>query len=179
MKQRREAIILALAVVLGCCACTATDTSAYGMSLAETKSPVQLLRNESVLRLPSTQVASVESTDTSIACDGDDSIRSWESTATITLTEAASDDLELAMATLARSFEEDGWVVSPGNERESEEQAVLTSGTSAADIRLIAHEHTESSAATLTIEAAGPCVQTDGADSEEVRQLEGSAQSSR
>lgn len=156
-----------MSLALGTTACAAQSTT--GATLADTKSPVQLLRNESILRLPSTDVGTVVSTDESAGCDGDESVRRWNSTATITLSEAASQDPDAAIATLATSFEEDGWVVSPGNEREDDEQAVLTSGTSAAEIRLIAHAGVP---ATVTIEAAGPCVQTDGPDSEEVTKLE-------
>lgn len=163
--------MLPLVVILCCVACAPASPSATGLSLADTKSPVQLLRNESVLRLPAEQVGSVANTDESVACDGDDAVRSWESTATITLAADAATDPESAMTTLARSFEEDGWVVSPGNEREDDEQAVLTSGTSAAEIRLVARSQSAGTAS-ITIEAAGPCVHTDGANSDEVTRLE-------
>lgn len=169
MRIRFGAPALPLVVVLCCVACAPAAPTTTGLSLADTKSPVQLLRNESVLRLPSDQVGTVESADESVGC-GDESIRSWESTATITLAGAAATNPELAMTTLAASFEEDGWVVSPGNEREDDEQAVLTSGTSAAEIRLVASS--TGSTPTITIEAAGPCVQTDGAESDEVTRLE-------
>jgi len=167
MQRRLGPAILIISLALGTTACASTETT--GATLADTKSPVQLLRNESILRLPSADVGAVVSTDESVGCDGDESVRQWNSAATITLSTTASQDPDAAIATLASSFEEDGWVVSPGNEREDDEQAVLTSGTSAAEIRLIAHA---GSPATVTIEAAGPCVQTDGPDSEEVRTLD-------
>ena len=167
MQRRLGTTIIIAGLSLGLAACSSgTPPTA---SLADTKSPVQLLRNESILRLPSADIGSVESTDESVGCDGDKSVRRWNSAAIITLSDSAGQKPDAAITTLAASFEEDGWVVSPGNEREDDEQAVLTSGTSAAEIRLIAHAGTP---ATVTIEAAGPCVQTDGPDSEEVRKLE-------
>lgn len=167
MKPPVRAIAVALAVLLSCGACVAASDD-HALTLAQTKSQVQLLRNESVVRLPSSNVASVTSTDTSEACEGNASIRRWLSSAIIDLAAEARSDPDLAMTTLAESFENDGWVVSPGNERLSDKQQVLTSGTSAAEIRLIASVD----GATITVESAGPCVQTDGADSDEVQQLE-------
>lgn len=170
MQRHTRTTIIAALVAISCTACV--PSAPDGPTLAETKSPAQLFRNESVLRLPATDVDSVQNSDESRACDGDELIRRWVSTATITLTATASQVPDQAMATLAESFEADGWVLSPGNERLDDEQAVLTSGTSSAEIRLISYPSEDGSLATIAIESAGPCVITAGPDSEEVKQLE-------
>lgn len=171
MHRRISIALVIIAVATTCVACSPSGPPEA--SLANTKSPTQLLRNESVDRLPSADVDSVKSTDESQSCDGDELVRRWVSTATITLSQAASESTDQAMTTLAASFEADGWVVSPGNERLDEEQAVLTSGTSPAEIRLISRPGADGALATIAIQAAGPCVLTDGPDSDEVTQLEG------
>ena len=167
MPTRLVAVLLVALALAGC-------SSAPGaLTLVETKSPVQLLRNEAWYRLPEVMVKEdSETTDTSQACDDGGLMRLWRSSTVALVTNSQAPRVVLAGDNLAASFVEQGWEAA-----RSEEGAVvltvLTKQASVATIEIEAVEKTEVHRASIRITASGPCVLTAGADSDEVRTLEG------
>ena len=157
-----------LALLLAGC-----DTDAEVMlTLAESKSPVQLLRNEVASRVPQDLVQQVVNEDYSEACGADGSIRSWHSSVRLEVGAAQSADVDTLIDDLSTSFEADGWIATPGNERLEQKQAVYTRGGTAAEIHITAEDRAGVGHA-VVVSVFGPCVQTDGPDSDEVTSLEG------
>lgn len=158
--------VLAVVALAGC-ASTASGTDSE-LSLALTKSPVQLLRNEAASRVSDVAGASVRDTDDfSVSCrsaDDDPSglIRQWQSTATI---ELADDAIDTARD-LAASFTDEDWTSRSITDDAASFRVLLTKPSTTASI------HIESDASTIEIWTNGPCVDTEGAESDEVTSLE-------
>ena len=167
----RNVAPLALLLALTLTACGTEPASA--LTLAESKSPVQLLRNEVASRIPPDVVQQVVNEDFSEASGADESVRSWHSAVRLELEAADTGAVEALIDELSTSFEGDGWIATPGNERLEQKQAVYTRGGTAAEIHISADERAGVGHA-VVVSVFGPCVQTDGADSDEVTSLEGS-----
>ena len=169
MLTRIVPAVLALALLAGC------SSAPEPLTLARTKSPVQLLRNDAWYRLPEVMVKEdSDTTDASEACDDDPSgrMRSWHSSTIALVNNSQAPRVVLAGDNLAASYVEQGWAA----ERSDEGNAVLTVLTrtsSVAVIEIEAVEKTDDHRASIRITASGPCVETAGADSDEVRELEG------
>ena len=161
-------LVFPLALLLAGCG---TDTG-VALTLAESKSPVQLLRNEVASRIPQEVVQQVVNEDYSEACGTDETIRSWHSAVRLEVGASDAAAVEQLIDELSASFEEDGWISTPGNERLDEKQAVYTRGGTAAEIHITADDRAGVGHA-VVVSVFGPCVQTDGPDSDEVTSLEG------
>ena len=169
MLTRIVPAVLALALLAGC------SSAPEPLTLARTKSPVQLLRNDAWYRLPEVMVKEdSDTTDASEACDDDPSgrMRSWHSSTIALVNNSQAPRVVLAGDNLAATFVEQGWQAER-SERESAVLTVLTRASSVAVIEIEAVPKTEQHRASIRITASGPCVQTGGADSDEVRSLEG------
>ena len=109
------------------------------VSLAETKSPAQLLRNEAANRLPAAVIDQIiESEDTSVAClsEKDDPkglIRSWHSTADVLIVDDGVTSAQDLVNDLAASFEAQGWSSRSLGGNASSTSKLLDSETSLAD----------------------------------------------
>jgi len=172
--RRTLSAAAALAIVLSVASCSETET---GLTLAETKSPVQLLRNEAASRVPATLVAEVEnSSDASENCrtaetDPEGLQRSWKSSVRIVLTPEA--DLDMVLSKFFLSFREDGWEQGTYG---SDTIVEFTREGSFANIHISVREAKDDSPAELQVQVAGPCVMTDGEGSDEVTKLEVTAE---
>jgi hypothetical protein len=181
-------VIAGLAIVtlslVGLTACSTDDggtdeTGAKTLSLAQTKSPVQLLRNEAASRLDEFVVESVnESEDLSVACKTAEAdplglSRSWRSSVEVSFKEGSAWRASIVAEDLLASFEAQGWVASRGAPS-AVTYSGLKSETSAATIGLTVTNEDLATAtpAKLQITSLGPCVPTDGAESDEVKRLE-------
>jgi hypothetical protein len=156
------------------------------VSLAETKSPVQFLRNDAASRIPTAVIDNVEGTvDESVACldeakDPDGLIRSWHSSALVTIVSGSSWRIEAIVDNLIQSFTDQEWAARSLGETADFRSSMLTSKTSMAEIQVIgerpdpdATEGDESAGeVTVEIQVHGPCVRTEGSGSEEVLKLE-------
>ena len=169
MLTRIVPALLALALLAGC------SSAPQALTLARTKSPVQLLRNDAWYRLPEVMIKEdSETTDASQACDDDPTgkMRAWHSSTIALVNNSQAPRVVLAGDNLAATFVEQGWEA----ERSEEANAVLTVLTRTASVAVIeieAVEKTDEHRASIRITASGPCVSTGGADSDEVRNLEG------
>jgi hypothetical protein len=176
--------------VFGLAACAAPGADVPGeypdISLAKTKSPAQLLRNEAAARLPEGVIDEIiESEDASVAClsKGDDPtgiVRSWHSTVDVLI--AGETDVAPLVNDLVASFGEQGWVSRDLGGNASAIKKLLESEGSLADMQISGFTPNDGATSvsleesveqrTVQIEVHGPCVRTDGADSGEVMSLQ-------
>ena len=155
--------LLLITLLLALSGCASADTGE--LRLVDTKGSVQLLRNEAWLRLPAVMVKGDEETnDTSVACDESGASRSWSASTTALINNSFAPRVEGVATELIASFVEQGWTA---------EGTSLSKEGSLATIDVLTTEKTPEHRASITITTTGPCVATDGAESEEVQVLEG------
>jgi hypothetical protein len=182
-------ITLTLAGVAGC----STDSSG-ALSLAETKSPVQLLRNEAASRIPPAVIDAVSDTeDHSVGCEPESEDpaglrRSWHSNTRVTVVTGSVWRVDQVVDDIGQSFADQGWTVTPVTGDDDTHAVELTKKGSASEIRVSAHRSAVEATAepdsdvgdagadadpvTIDVETHGPCVDTEGPDSDAVRKLE-------
>ena len=167
---RLTALVLTASLALAGCA---DSTTGDAMTLTSTKSPAQALRNEIAGRLPSGVVDGVEEADHSESCDAKGLVRSWRSTATVSIAPLSAGHLEAVTYDLVASFVDQGWEAGTRDASSKLFEYRLTSNTSPADIRITGDLGGENkSGASVLIVVNGPCVVTEGPDSAEVKKLE-------
>ncbi len=170
----RIPLAAALASILLFSGCAATADAAGDLRLVDTKSPVQLLRNEAAGRLDEALVSDVRKTgDLSFPCYNEEEnpgglVRQWKSSAELVLVEGA--DRVGAAQALVQSFVDTGWVAKEVSSDTSFALTILTKESSVASIEVSSAN--ESASEMIRITATGPCVRTDGPDSDEVTGLE-------
>jgi hypothetical protein len=186
---RAAVAAIALTLLSACASPAPTVPGTYPeVSLAETKSPAQLLRNEAANRLPAEVIDQIiESEDSSVAClsEKDDPtgiVRSWHSTADVLILDDGVTDVQTLVNDLTASFEEQGWVVRSLGGNASVTSKLLESETSLADIQIAGYKpndtmpstglETKVEQTTVQIQVHGPCVRTEGAESDEVTGLQ-------
>lgn len=178
-KQRVTAVFTLLvltssAVLAGCASRPEVPEGNYpDVTLARSKSPVQLVRNSVGTRIPAIVLESVDETeDTSIAClsieeDPEGYIRSWRSSVEATIVSGSAWRVDAIASNLIQSFTDQGWT--------SVDDGDSTRVSNGDGVELIVTPLPVSETeAQIRIEANGPCVVTAGSDSDEVRSLEGS-----
>ena len=183
--QVRVGLAIAALSLVGLTGCSSPAST--GPSLADTKSPVQLLRNEAASRIPPAVIESVSDTeDLSVSCrseseDPEGLRRSWHSNVEVTLERGSAWRVDQVVDEVGQSFVDQGWVMTPLKARERTHAIELTREGSTSEIRVSSHRpdpDAEPLASDLTdpitisLELHGPCVDTEGADSDAVRKLE-------
>jgi hypothetical protein len=171
---RKRAGIVALAITILLAGCAATPKGASELTLADTKSPVQLLRNDAIDRVEQRFIAEVlPTTDGSEACldAGENAgglIRQWKSGAEIVLAKDA--DVSYVSERLVQGFTAKGWDDEAISDHGPFWLTKLTSTRSVAAVEIGWEEHPDGSVIKIT--TTGPCVATGGPDSDEVVNLE-------
>jgi hypothetical protein len=159
------------------------------VTLAESKSPVQLLRNDAAGRIPTAVIDTVEDTeDISVACldEADDPnglVRSWNSGAAVTIVSGSQWRVDAIVNNLVESFVAQGWIARSLGGSANLKSHLLTSEKSMAEITISAKipDADQTSISTeetvenvvVEIKVVGPCVMTEGTDSDEVKKVEG------
>ncbi|MGV8885918.1 MAG: hypothetical protein ACOH1T_10095 [Microbacteriaceae bacterium] len=184
--------VVSVSVLTGCAPEAPTKSNVAGefpdVTLAETKSPVQFLRNDAASRIPTAVIDKVEGTvDQSVACfdeakDPDGLIRSWRSSALVTIVSGSAWRVEAIVDNLIQSFTDQEWSARSLGETADFRSSMLTSKTSMAEIQVIGErpnpdqtkdsEASKAEQVTVEIQVHGPCVRTKGSGSEEVLLLE-------
>jgi hypothetical protein len=173
-------VAIALTALTACAGGSSPSAGgAATLTLAQTKSPVQLLRNEAASRIDEFVVETVNETeDLSTACKTAEAdplglSRSWTSSVEVSLKPGSAWRAGIITEDLIASFEKQGWVASRGLPS-AVTYTGLKSETSAAHIGLtLTNEDVAAGVpAKLQITTQGPCVATDGAESDEVKKLE-------
>ena len=154
------------------------------LTLAESKSPVQLLRNEAVSRIPEEVVLNAPSNiDGSQAClsaseDPEGVIRRWTSSVDVNLNLSEAPNTQVIVDGVLATFTDDGWMSQSVTGSKATNQAHLltneTAGTtslSLAQLRIEAIVAIDGKSSFIRVQVIGPCVVTDGARSAEVTEL--------
>jgi hypothetical protein len=174
------AVALSLAALTGCASENgASPAAGTALTLAQTKSPVQLLRNEAANRIDEFIVETINETeDFSTACKTADADplgleRSWTSSVEVSLKAGSAWRATIVADELVASFEAQGWIASRGAPS-AVTYTGLKSENSAATIGLTVttEDLAAGTPAKLQITTEGPCVATDGGESDEVKRLE-------
>ena len=175
-------IVLSLSTLAGCSAAGSGERS-----LADTKSPVQLLRNEAASRIPPAAIDAVgETEDVSKPCeseadDPDGLRRAWHSSTQVVVEAASAWRVDAIVDGIGTSFADQGWTVTPVDDGDLTHGLTLTREETASELRVSAHRPEAGTAApaadsaepvTIDVASHGPCVDTAGADSDEVTELE-------
>jgi len=167
--------VLSVSLLAGC----AAETSPNVLTLAQTKSPVQLLRNETASRVPTTMIEDVvESEDVSVACKTIEAdplglMRKWKSSVLMTIKTGSAWRTLDAADEVVQTYVDEGWTSSRGFDS-AVTVTVLASERQATAIEVQAREPDKGGddGATIRVTTTGPCVATEGADSAEIRKLE-------
>ena len=167
------AVVVSGLLLAGCAAPAAT-----GPTLASTKPSAQLLRNEIAGRVPPAVVDKLgETKDSSVTCGDAGKRRAWRSSIVIFVDPKSAWRLGTVSGEIISSLQNDGWTPKESKPSKKITQTTLEKAGTTAVINLIATEAVDGkgNGATYSIAADGPCVDTDGPDSDEVKQLEGRA----
>jgi len=179
MRVQTAVGILVLALLSGCAATGAGDASPeQGVTIAQSKSYAQLLRNEASSRLPPIVLQEVsETTDTSVACD-DASVdaaglrRAWESSTRILVSNSTATRIQSVTDELVASFVAQDWTAEEGEGSTDTLSSVrLSSASSLAGITIETAHKAEGQEPSIHIVSTGACALTDGPDSDEVVKL--------
>ena len=191
--RRTAAAVVVVTTLTSLAGCAGAAPGIQGdypdLTLAETKSPAQLMRKEAADRLPASVIdEKIESEDVSVAClsitdDPGGLIRSWHSSIDVTILDDTDVDVAGLVNDLSDSFTEEGWVARPlGGSATVTSKLLESAGASQTDIQITGHKPDPNRASTsleeiveqvtVKIQVHGPCVRTDGPDSAEVVALE-------
>jgi len=165
----RLAIAACLLLVVASC-----STAPTVVTLMHTKASVQLLRNEARYRLPELMIKQdSETSDVSLACDADSQglTRYWESSTIALFNNSFAARAVTVADNLVASFTDQGWVAAR-TEAPGLVHTELTKPGSFAVMEIDAVPKSDGVRAEVRITANGPCVQTEGRDSAEVKLLE-------
>lgn len=158
-------------VVAALAGCASNGASSLGAS----KAPAQLLRNEVAGRIPTGAVSELaDSVDTSEECGGDGAMRFWRSSQLVFINSDNAARVGELFDSLLVSLEKQGWTGSVSAPTPSVHAVFLSSETIDSKIEIRATEADEwGKGGTFELAVTGPCVETSGADSDEVKELEG------
>jgi hypothetical protein len=168
----------AVGLVFVLAGCAGTDDTVGATSgeprLVDTKSPVQLLRNDATDRVDAADIASIrKEVDQSEPCFTEEKnpgglVRQWKSSVELVLADGV--DRVAIMDTLVQSFTEQDWTSEELSNTADVWDVVLSSDASLATIEISSTEL--SVVSIIRVISTGPCVTTDGPDSDEVTSLE-------
>ncbi|TBN57763.1 hypothetical protein EYE40_10390 [Glaciihabitans arcticus] len=177
--QRVLAALATVAVAsLALTGCSDTaDGEKAELTLAETKSPAQLLRNEAATRVPETVIDEVlKSQDFSSACqtaetDPEGLLRQWDSTVRLAVNADNGSRTKEILDELANSFVEQDWELGQFGGSSILE---LTSpdSPSVMHLSMVKADEETGEGGVIQITSSGPCVTTGGENSPEVVNLE-------
>lgn len=170
--------IALIALLAGCSAAPPPAADDYpDLSLAETKSSVQLLRNAAETLIDAETVESTTETDASVPCldpadDPTGEIRRWLSTTEVRLVRWHAWRVGDVADILIDTFVDKSWYTIDDEPRFGGEATLLTSSGSANEVRVEAVGSEDDATAVIHVTVTGPCVRTAGDGSEELAALE-------
>jgi hypothetical protein len=170
--DRTIVVAATIGFLLAGCASTPPPTDS-ALTLADTKSAAQLLRNDAAQRLPSVMVKDVvDLFDTSVSCqttavDPDGTMRAWTSGATLMITNSQAARIDIVSERLIAAYTDAGWAATV-----LANHVTRLESPTRPTILVEPVEKSDGIAPMILIETTGPCVLTAGVDSDEVKQLE-------
>jgi hypothetical protein len=169
------AIAIASSLLLGGCSILPTEDA--GISLADTKASVQLMRNAVTGKVSADVTKAVTDVgDGSVGC-GDELNRRWHSTALIELLPDASSKIDLIAQTIQGSFVSKGWDsdAKPAGAGTTIYSLTSADASSTIDLTVTEQSASDKDGATIFVEILGTCVLTDGPGSDELARLAASS----
>ena len=173
---RATLVVLSIALAMTLSGC---GEEASGERLVDTKGPTQILRNDAASRVDSSLLLSADrKTDLSEGCgladkDPKGLLRYWHSGINLNLDTSSADSAETEGEKLVASYVKDGWEATTQSGSGSS-TSILENKESEQEIRVtVTTGGGGGLGAAITVDVYGPCVETGGPDSEEVRNLEG------
>lgn len=166
-------LLLCGALAAALAGCSAADSTA--LTLASTKGPAQLLRNTVASYIPAHVIAGQGVTvDESEDCGDGGRMRSWRSSVQVLIHPSAAKSTMTVFRGVRDALAADGWHGDEDAPGPDDHEIDVTTERTTATVHVIAHEAVDASGegATIDIEVDGPCVATEGADSDEVKNLE-------
>ena len=170
--KRTAAVVIAGVLLLSGCSTDSGGSDA--LSLGDTKSAAQLWRNTISGKISSDITAAISNvTDASETCDGDSKglMRLWRSTALTELTADAAGKVDLIQQSISGAFVSKGWDSTSEQLSDTSTLVKLENPTSLATIEITSTAAEDGAGATIYVNIAGPCVETDGPGSDELKQL--------
>lgn len=165
-------LAIAPALLLGGCAAPASS----GVTLSSTKAPAQLLRNEVASRVPPAVIESLGDTeDSSVGCGDDGMRRSWRSSVLMFVEPSSAWRISKVSQELVDGLTAEAWTATVNDATAAISQTTLKNPKTNAVIYLQTTKAVDDdgNGSTISISADGPCVDTAGPDSDEVKKLEG------
>ncbi len=187
LASRGAVILAAVALLAGCSTGAGAPTTTIPgdwskLTLAEAKLPAQLLRNETVNRIPSDAVkGAANQSDSSIPCltaaeDPNETIRRWDATVDVVLTDAAVAKADQLAADVVKTYTDAGWMGQSITGANANDRATLltiatseSEGVKQSEVRVEVQK--SDTGAAIHIQANSECVITAGKDSDEVKGL--------
>jgi hypothetical protein len=171
---RATTILIALAMVSTLSACAVEDNA---ISLADTKAPTQLLRNDAAGRVPDEAILAVgQKSDGSEGCaldnDPDGLMRKWHSSLALEINSSSAPQVGDISADLSKSYVDEGWDEFLSEGTDSSTRTLKKNGSrTQLIITTTADVDGDGLGATIAIDVLGQCVKTGGPNSDEVVQL--------
>lgn len=167
---------ITLAGLTGCAGSAAEADGGSSLTLAQIKSPVQLLRNEVASRIPGNIVVDVvQPNDRSEPCDSVETDpngynRTWKSSILILINFHSKLDIEQVVENVVTSYEEQGWEASQGSSskitRLTNPQSFVT-----IDLSSVKPDKVAEIGGQVQLTTAGSCVTTEGRAAKSVTDL--------
>ena len=173
MRATLVVLSIALAVTLSGC-----GEEASGERLVDTKGPTQILRNDAASRVDKSLLLSADrKTDLSEGCgladkDPKGLMRYWHSGINLNLDTSSAESAQSEGAKLVASYVDEGWEATT-QAGSGSTTTILENKASAQEIRVTVTDGAGGGlGAAITVDVYGPCVETAGPASDEVRNLE-------
>jgi len=174
LARRASALVIVIAMASTLSACASDDGA---ISLADTKAPTQLLRNDAASRVPEDVVLTVgEKGDGSEGCaldnDPDELMRKWHSSIVLEVNSSSAPNVDSISADLSKAYIDEGWdeFLSEGT---GSSTRTLKKNGSRTQLIITTTDDTDGDGlgATIAIDVLGQCVKTAGPNSDEVQKL--------
>lgn len=173
--RRACALVIAIAVMTTLAGCASDDGGS--ISLADTKAPTQLMRNDAAGRVPAESVLTVgDKGDGSEGCalddDPDGLMRKWHSSLVLEIDSASAADVDRLSSDLSASFVIEGWDEFLSEGTDSSTRTLKKNG-SRSQLRITTTDDADGDGlgASIAIDVFGQCVKTAGPTSDEVIKL--------
>lgn len=167
---------LALVAILALSGCAAESDPTAQMTLVQSKGATQLLRNEVASRVPGAALLNIEETeDKSFGCgtDVDSATRFWMSGIEFNINSGEAKNTQAIATDLIKTFEGEGWDATT-QQGSGSSTTLMQNKSSKQEMRVTVTEDPDGDGlgAMIGVAVSGPCVKTDGVDSDEVMKLE-------
>ncbi|TBN55479.1 hypothetical protein EYE40_14855 [Glaciihabitans arcticus] len=173
---RASLVVLSIALAATLSGCG--EDTASGERIVDTKGPTQILRNDAASRVDESMLLSADrKTDISESCgleakDPDGLMRYWHSGINLNLDTSSAESAQSEGEKLVASYVSEDWEATTQSGSDGS-TTILENKASEQEIRVtVTNGGSGGLGAMITVDVYGPCVETGGPDSEEIKNLE-------